>query len=228
MKFGIFPGHGIRIVSGMNALQPHMRGFEMKKLGIAIFLIISVVPGLSMEIDSVGKKPPQYRWMEMVWPLQTITFSFPLESPLVFKRLGLEEHITIGYLTYFKEGGEYSEDSSDPDFGERSFGLLYSVLEWHKLLVEKKQLRVSLLAGGGLGYYTLWVPLKPDGIGYILSSGMQVQVGRLVGDVRLNFGRATPQLFPTINIGYQGKTLVGAMVGPAIVIFVAFMAVGGI
>jgi hypothetical protein len=199
------------------------RELKMKKSGFGILLIISViglVPGLCTGNESVEQTHPHYRWIEMYWLPQTITFSFPQKNPLVLKGSGLEQHLTIGYLTYPAKETRQRADGVNIYRSEGGFDLLYAMLEFHKPLIEKKRLGVSLFAGGGIGYYFTDTPVD---FGYILPAGIQIQAGRLVGDARLNYGPANPQAFTTINIGYQGNSILGAMAGPAVLLFMGFM-----
>lgn len=90
--------------------------------------------------------------------------------------------------------------------------------------------------GGGIGssksYY--WGEATEDsditrGVGYIVSSGGRIDMGRLYGELGWNLYDATPSQFNSISIGYQAKTPHGAFIVPVLVasFIIGFFTFGG-
>jgi len=153
-----------------------------------------------------------FKWKQMVGNEQSVTLSFRLKKQWIFNREGWEQFLSIGYLTSFATTTD--------------FALLYSILEWHKPLVEENLLKVSLFGGGGVGYYTMYGNYPPHSDGYrdILTAGLQFQLWRLVGDGRIYYGSAIPKIHTRLSVGYQGKTWQGSLVGPSVVIIIGYLA----
>ena len=145
------------------------------------------------------------------------TISIRLNQSPYFKNLPTTQYLTIGH-------------GLDDD-GEKSHNITYGMLESH-LELQNDLAGISLFAGAGLGLwndgnlgdFNLSGTLHPNGVGYMLTGGARLRLGRLLVGVRINKSNVVKKMFPSIHIGYQSKSAAGAFVPPALIyMFVRFI-----
>lgn len=150
----------------------------MKQLRVAVMILVVVAIAYGQDSTKRAEKgaDPNYRWIQMYWWPQNFTYSFRLCGPFALKPLGPIQHLTLGYLDYYK--------------GSRSFNVAYVMLESHKIMFDRPT--ISIFGGVGNGSYdTFSGNPRPNGNGFLLVGGVQLQTKRLVGDMRVNWGRGT-------------------------------------
>ena len=166
---------------------------------ITPFLIVLVLAGSSFAQDTMANVSKSPRWTVMAGNgrgesgINNIMLSYQLGNPVVFEGIQLFPHLTLGYLSPWDlERDEWS-------------GVTYGLAETALFLV-KKPIRISVRAGGGLGYYTTRNAVHPE-----LAGGVKLEARRLACDYRYHLSTGQNKPRQLINIGFQSKTLSGML-----------------
>ncbi|MEE9162302.1 MAG: hypothetical protein V3U35_04955 [Candidatus Neomarinimicrobiota bacterium] len=155
----------------------------------------------------------------------TGSVSRQLREPFLLKKAGVRQAVGLGMQAYT----HYRPTSSllGNNYASYASILLYGLTEFQRTVGLNNDpllpMRLSLIAGGGLGYTSNWWEDEATGetggrkgIGFIVSAGLRADIWRLAVQTRLNLHSGAPNLIPTASMGYQTKGLAGAMVLPAV------------
>ena len=202
------------------------------KFCLVILLAVSIAPG---QTPKKYVKKRDYRWESTVGISPDSfqpTISYRLANISVLGNDKLPLHLSIGLLLHSNE--YYKPNAVWPE--RETYNMRYALLEVRPALTQDPTGITTMRAmlGVGVGSYQLQRPYGeyyPDGfdeegfpitvattggtrsgMGYILSAGLQLQVWRLQGEVRINIrnGWDRPEMFIILHPGLRAKTPLGA------------------
>ncbi|MCH7858442.1 MAG: hypothetical protein IID14_01935 [Candidatus Marinimicrobia bacterium] len=193
-------------------------------LSLIILLATGIAPGQTPEKIVEKRDFPWESTLGIGHGSLQPTLSYRLANVPVFGAYTLPLHVSIGFLL---------------DLGAASdtYEMSYALLEVRPLLAQGSTGFASMraLVGMGVGSYQLERPYGeyyPDGfdemgfpitvattggtssgMGYLLTTGLQLRVWRLEGEVRMNLrnGRDGPETFINVHAGFRAKTPIGAV-----------------
>lgn len=204
----------------------------MRRTSVLLIILLPLGVLFSQNAQGVDQGPqdPKYRWgssfggaffEDKFNHLETTKAFYRLREPLIFNRPGISQDIALGFLW-----GEHFPDEAEL-IDSHNF-LLYGMTRFHKDIINipsAVQLRLSVFAGGGLGYSTTITRIEQEygpttevidysGVGYLITTGGRFEIGPYYGETSWNIRDAEPHLLNTISIGIQSKTPWAALVAP--------------